>query len=52
MDGIIAIALPAWTLWIIIGFLAAITFLEGWRILLLLQERRERRRYRTRLTFL
>ena len=47
MDGIIAIVLPAWTLWIIIGLLVCITFLEAWRIKLLLDDRRERRSRRT-----
>jgi hypothetical protein len=43
MDGIIAIALPAWVVWIVVTLLCVVIFLDAWKIRLLLQERKERR---------
>jgi len=41
MDGMIAIALPAWTFYVVVLLNTALVVIEGWRLVLQLKERRE-----------
>lgn len=44
LDGIIAISLPTWTFWMVVLLNAALVFVETWRLVLQIKERRELKR--------
>lgn len=43
MDGMIAIAVPVWVVWVFLGLGCCIIAMQVWRICLMLDERKSRR---------
>ena len=45
LDGIIAIAMPAWVFYLIVLLAIGLVVIDGWKLVLLRKERRERRQW-------